>query len=293
MKTIKFIILLVFISSTALRAQFISAGQHGSSIFYHDIIPDTTIYGIHNHSSGLYDIDINGDNITDFEIESCDCSGLGSGYPHRSITPYNNNEVSILFDDTCYEWPPNIYSIYQMVHPYNFNQVINNQEQWKSNIAALSYYVSNSVMDSSFQNHHYTCWNSTFSNSTPLYIGVRVFALSDTLYGWIKVEGITNYQVTIDEYACEKILVGIDSKTIKPTFNFYPNPAKNLLRIDISQLLEDSYELSINDLLGNRLLERKINKGNSEIDISNLSNGIYFVKIESANYSATKKLIKK
>lgn len=69
-------------------------------------------------------------------------------------------------------------------------------------------------------------------------------------------------------------------------FQIYPNPASEYLHIK-TQL--SNYNCSIYNSLG-----QKVNATLSEnkIDISNLSNGIYFLKIETETGAATKKFIK-
>jgi len=72
----------------------------------------------------------------------------------------------------------------------------------------------------------------------------------------------------------------------KNDFEIYPNPASEFLNIKSQS---GNYNYSIYNSLG-----QKVNATLSEnkFDISNLSNGIYFLKIETEKGSATKKFIK-
>ena len=70
----------------------------------------------------------------------------------------------------------------------------------------------------------------------------------------------------------------------------YPNPATDKLTIETNNVNLSSIE--IYNLLGKKVLEQ--NKlSNNTINISNLSNGVYMLKLNSDNMSITKKLIVK
>ncbi|WP_339887400.1 T9SS type A sorting domain-containing protein [uncultured Flavobacterium sp.] len=72
-------------------------------------------------------------------------------------------------------------------------------------------------------------------------------------------------------------------------FTFYPNPTKNNITIANKSII-DSVEIT--SVLGQKVMTKNINALSSEIDLSSLSNGIYFVKILSNNQIKTVKVIK-
>lgn len=73
----------------------------------------------------------------------------------------------------------------------------------------------------------------------------------------------------------------------------YPNPAKNMLSIDL-QSIENKVDIKILDLSGRTILENINNPiGNVEtIDISSLENGVYFILINDGTSQKTEKFIK-
>nr|WP_315249656.1 T9SS type A sorting domain-containing protein [uncultured Flavobacterium sp.] len=71
--------------------------------------------------------------------------------------------------------------------------------------------------------------------------------------------------------------------------SFYPNPVKNVLTISNTSIIDEVTFISIK---GETLLSKKINDHRSEIDLSNFSNGVYFLKIKSEGAEKTVKLIK-
>ena len=75
--------------------------------------------------------------------------------------------------------------------------------------------------------------------------------------------------------------------------NIYPNPTAGKFRVQCSEFKVEDATIELYDLNGRKLLEKQISAGteNVEIDVSHLKNGIYFCRLVSEKYSATKKLI--
>jgi hypothetical protein len=78
-------------------------------------------------------------------------------------------------------------------------------------------------------------------------------------------------------------------EAVADSINFYPNPAKNILTIDNKNNTPMNL-ISISDTNGRTVLEAK--NVTSSIDIGNLSNGIYLVRLTTDAGNVTKKLIK-
>lgn len=72
-------------------------------------------------------------------------------------------------------------------------------------------------------------------------------------------------------------------------FQFYPNPVKHILTIKNKSAIEDIQIFSVS---GQSVLSRKINKTNSEIDLSNLAKGMYILNIKSDGKEKAVKFIK-
>ena len=72
-------------------------------------------------------------------------------------------------------------------------------------------------------------------------------------------------------------------------FNIYPVPASDIINIKTNGLV--FYMVSIVDITGKVMYESKINKSDVNIDISNLSKGVFFVKIISEDKSEIEKII--
>ena len=80
--------------------------------------------------------------------------------------------------------------------------------------------------------------------------------------------------------------------TIESQIKVYPNPTKGELIINNGELKIES--VTIYDIMGKTLNNFQLSTLNSQlkIDISHLPNGVYFLKIETANGTTTQKVIK-
>lgn len=73
-------------------------------------------------------------------------------------------------------------------------------------------------------------------------------------------------------------------------FSMFPNPSNGQVTL---QLPSDANQAQVNifDYLGKTLLQKSINSSNNTLDVSNLTTGIYFVRIQTDTKVGTKKLI--
>lgn len=75
----------------------------------------------------------------------------------------------------------------------------------------------------------------------------------------------------------------------KSTFNFYPNPVKDVLNISYKNTID---EVQIYNLLGQQVYSNKVNAAESTLNVSQLTSGTYLVKVTSNNETSTFKIIK-
>ena len=71
----------------------------------------------------------------------------------------------------------------------------------------------------------------------------------------------------------------------------YPNPAKDKINISLSNTLNIA-TTNVYDVTGKLILSKNLNNAESQMDVSQLQTGIYFIKIETENASITKRFIK-
>lgn len=72
--------------------------------------------------------------------------------------------------------------------------------------------------------------------------------------------------------------------------NFYPNPVSNG-KIYITSKSNEDKEITIFDVLGKKVLQTVITS--KDLNIGNLSPGVYIIKIKEGDTTATRKLIVK
>ncbi len=74
--------------------------------------------------------------------------------------------------------------------------------------------------------------------------------------------------------------------------NIYPNPAENVLNVDLFNADSDA-SLAILDAMGRVVLNHNLIQAQNNIDISTLNKGVYFVKITQDGKVMTRKIVKK
>ncbi len=87
--------------------------------------------------------------------------------------------------------------------------------------------------------------------------------------------------------------VGINNHNLSANFMIAPNPVRSELQINFTNPLNVKTECIITDVLGKTVSKAELTEGNSLIvPVSDLTTGVYFVKIQQANTTAIKKFIK-
>ena len=92
----------------------------------------------------------------------------------------------------------------------------------------------------------------------------------------------------VQKLSCQTT-VGLDNDFIENNISIYPNPTSS--QVTISDTDKEISNITIIDITGKVVLSLK--PENTEIDLSMLKNGIYFMKIQQGDEFVTKKIIKK
>jgi len=80
-------------------------------------------------------------------------------------------------------------------------------------------------------------------------------------------------------YNCDP--AAIDDNNINQ-INIYPNPANDLVNIELSNTSEN-FNFRIFNALGQEILKGNLSNTNNQINVSNIENGVYFIRIEDPN----------
>ncbi len=125
------------------------------------------------------------------------------------------------------------------------------------------------------------------------------FAAAGTVFGTFQFSTIEqSWLLRVDSMGClvsgcNPYVAGIKQVTLnKEEIKIYPNPSNGKLFIEGSDFIEGS-ELKICDVLGKELRSEKLKTEKTELNIAELSNGIYFIKVmKNDKVVFTQKLIK-
>ncbi|MFN3968580.1 peptide-N-glycosidase F-related protein [Flavobacterium sp.] len=86
----------------------------------------------------------------------------------------------------------------------------------------------------------------------------------------------------------ENTVLGVESFT-QLDFDYYPNPTKDNITVTANSIIKS---IQLCDMQGRVLLTQITDTSQATIDVSNYSNGIYFLKVDSISGEKTKKIVK-
>jgi len=113
---------------------------------------------------------------------------------------------------------------------------------------------------------------------------------NDTIYGWIKIQ--PSLDKIVDYAYALGSQVGIsESEKLNPGILVYPNPTANKLFIEIENELSSGIVLNLINIDGRKIKSLRLTNKKQEIDLSEISSGIYFVEIGNEKALIRKKLI--
>lgn len=134
--------------------------------------------------------------------------------------------------------------------------------------------------------------NETYIASTtyPIFIDPNVTVGENYCY---RIKAINNScESEFSENLC-KNFIGLNSiSKDEPLITLYPNPAKSITTLKVEGL-EEVANVSLYDISGRMLKQLKLypNQKELEIDLNNLSDGVYNIRIENNDFKKVKKLI--
>ena len=143
--------------------------------------------------------------------------------------------------------------------------------------------------------------NGNFLNLGDKYIGVRFIAGGQMYYGWILVSFVLN-KLIIKSYAYQtnpslgilaghtgNLSVGDRNINVVNSIKVYPNPAVDLIKL---LHVKGAFEYIIYNVEG-KVVQRGNTDSNSEISVSELTQGSYFLSVKQKNQQEVLKFIKK
>lgn len=127
-----------------------------------------------------------------------------------------------------------------------------------------------------FQNEN----TNQFSYDLPLGLEVTSIQFNSNL--WLLASGVTSYNP----------LTNIDENILESNISIYPNPAKDIVNIYLNETLSKEKNIKIINSLGEVVYSTKTNDNYLKLDMTDFSEGIYYVSVQTDNMINVQKLIK-
>ena len=123
-------------------------------------------------------------------------------------------------------------------------------------------------------------WNSAYP-----------YAVGPTFYGVYARRTATSVPSGTTTYTSSVGLNETEFNNLK--INVFPNPASDLIAIQINGLNKENLQLKLYSMQGKLIQENKINPGATVgyFDVQTLYNGVYLVEITNGTYKQTKKVV--
>ncbi|MBC7642888.1 MAG: T9SS type A sorting domain-containing protein, partial [Flavobacterium sp.] len=105
-------------------------------------------------------------------------------------------------------------------------------------------------------------------------------------------DAVNGLGVVVDDFVIESAPLGLNNYDLSK-IGIYPNPSKNIFKVALGEVVPKSLE--VYDIAGKVIISQKDFKiiGNeTQLDLTNASSGIYFVKIATDEQTTTKRIIK-
>ncbi len=95
-----------------------------------------------------------------------------------------------------------------------------------------------------------------------------------------------SFTVIVNEYAGINAFVNSQVKV-------YPNPTTGVFNVDLTNFGRQDVDIQVFDAIGRIIMQQSVNQGVTDVDLSGYSNGIYTVKIQTAEKVEILKVVKK
>ncbi len=115
------------------------------------------------------------------------------------------------------------------------------------------------------------------------------YAIGDIIPNFASIYFDFNPAIVTDTWNTEFVAALSNESFAFTNFNFYPNPVKDNLKISNNSIIDSVEILS---LLGQKMISKNVNSLETELNLSELSSGIYFVKVTCLGFEKTIKVVK-
>ena len=102
-----------------------------------------------------------------------------------------------------------------------------------------------------------------------------------------------NSVLYVDNLSFDTLIIGsVAEQSLKKSFfNLYPNPASDIINLNINNSNNEIFEINIYDVVGKLMHSEILKQNQKQINIENLVNGIYMVSVKSKSFIENQRLI--
>ena len=260
--TVRLLFMIAAMGPGLLIAQSIAAGGSGPGVHYIDVDPDAYNAALPNNGTATYEIDLNGDGFLD----------LGIHVQNSSSQNFHNVVVwATGFGGTMFARDTGHCDTAPFARSFALDEVIDNSALWDTGLAYLN------LIAYSFGQT--TCDYNAFEQVG--FMGVRITAGSDTLFGWLGVQSsYSNF--TVLAYACGSIGNHIPAAQMYVTDHFF-DISSSVLHLRSGVSTQGSCVLDVIDQCGRLVTEQHYVQQTPEstIDLSRLPTGPYWFTVHN------------
>ncbi len=95
---------------------------------------------------------------------------------------------------------------------------------------------------------------------------------------------------TVNKITSTQIL-GIEEYSLKDAVSIYPNPANNMVTINVKAAFTNELSIKITDITGKEILNDNMSSNSKQINTGNWTNGIYLIHLFDKDQSSTQKIV--
>ena len=112
---------------------------------------------------------------------------------------------------------------------------------------------------------------------------------------WNRVCATPGYANTNTNSNCPAPTAGLISAAAHKSVSVYPNPSRGIINLDLKAIASREVKVVVNNMIGNEVFSTlaKNNNGSAQLDLSDLQNGVYIVKITTSTGSFVQRVVLK
>lgn len=263
----------------SLSILFILCANTNAQIIYNDIADCTTTIIANDSQMQLCSIDFNNDGQRDYSVR-WDDFGNNNWFIHLVPQNFFSDAVAVKATSNSFQ--------VSYAKSFSLNQTIGSSENWDGSEPLIG------------DNE-----DGNFLNLGDKYLGVKFTKNGSVYYGWVLVNfsqtgntrSLTVKSHAYNSSAGQSILagqttnLGVNESNLSEKFKIYPNPVKTSFTVE-NNIKNGDISFEVFNALG-QLVKKGIMNNKNEINVSELNEGIYYIKLyNNKNIVGQQKFIK-